>query len=312
MHISVFKKEIIETLNVTNGSYADLTLGAGGHSLEIWNKLSAGNLICFDIDLKAIEAFMNKEEFTDQTWEQIQEGIWKLDIGSKKLYLVNKSFDNLKLVIDQLEIPQLSGIIADLGWADEQLEGIEGLSYSRNSDAALDMRLRADMQVKASDLLNGLHERELKQLFSGNADLYGKQLNDLVSAIINFRKSQPIEKVGDLLQIINSERTSATNHGARNLPARVFQALRIAVNHELSTLQFLLEQCLNTLVNGGIISVITFHSGEEKLVAKAFDELVSEARAEHIFAQKYLQPSVAELRENLRARSAKLFALKKL
>jgi 16S rRNA (cytosine1402-N4)-methyltransferase len=317
-HIPVFKKEIIDNIGIKpDGTYVDLTLGAGGHSLEIWNRLESGTLVSFDVDANSLKNFVSTSGLD---WGDLGHGIWEfkshISNPTSQWYLVNRNFNNLKQTLSEIEIEGVNGIIADLGWSTDQLETIPGLSHQKS--APLDMRLDQNLQVSARDLLNGLYRKELMEIFESYADIVGKQLMKLVDEIIEFRKTKPFETTDDLMQVIDAL-ASASFRGTRgrtqdtgNLPARVFQALRIAVNTELSTLQSGLTQALEVLLAGGSLEVITFHSGEDRVVKKLFHTWVVEAKASNLFATEFLQPSVAELQSNLRSRSAKLRGIRKL
>lgn len=294
-HISVFKNEIVENLGVkATGTYVDLTLGAGGHSADILQKLKGGTLIAFDLEEKAIELF-------------------KQNNSSKvnEIHLVNRNFGDLAAVLSELEITAVDGIIADLGWSSEQLERISGLSY-REEDKGLDMRFDENLGVTARDLLNALGRRELLVLFERYADIRGGLAQSLVDQILLERKFKPFDKVRDLVKVIN--KLTNSSRGKANfasLAARVFQALRIAVNSELSALQSLLPQAFAALAAGGTLQIITFHSGEERLVDEFCQQIIKRNQADRLYPTKFLQPSTTELRSNIRAHSAKLWGIRK-
>lgn len=294
-HKSVFKNEIIEHLDISPiGIYIDLTLGGGGHAKSILNKLTTGKLIVFDIDKKAIDNFQSE-----------------IGENEDRVILVNKNFERLEDMIKELGIPSVQGIIADLGWSSDQLSYIPGLSFGH--DEKLDMRFDQNLQITAADLLNALYKNELLHMFAKNADIRGPLAIRLVNEIIKFRSHKLIATTGDLNAII-SALSPATKHTrnpiksgyADQLPARVFQALRIAVNNELSTLQSTLPQAWHILDAGGRLLVITFHSGEDRIVKDYFRKLVAKDNAVSILPNDFTQPTVAELKENIRARSAKL------
>ncbi len=325
-HISVFKNEISENLSVVpDGNYADLTLGAGGHALDIWNQLETGTLIVFDLEQEAIANFV--ESLGEEN--DPESGMQKFKIGGKTLITANINFERISEVISEYAIGGLDGIIADLGWSSEQLERIPGLSFSKPEEI-LDMRL-GESGPMAADLLNGLGAPQLKQLLADFADIYGGKANRLVEEIIQRRKISSFKQVKDLLEVIDSASDSALHRGSRrgnnrfsgikqkhtgesstNLPARVFQAFRIAVNSELSTLQSMLPYAWEALKVGGILEVISFHSGEHNLVEQFCHDRIAELEAENIFSKQYLRPSVDELMQNLAARSAKLWGIKKI
>ncbi len=313
-HIPVFKKEIVQALGIRQeGTYVDLTLGAGGHSLAIWEELKSGTLVSFDVDTNSLKNFAATSGLK---FEEQESGIMKHESGEKTWYLVNRNFNNLKHTLAELKIEGADGIIADLGWSTDQLDSVPGLSHQKSSD--LDMRLDPNLKVSAKDLLNGLYRKELLEIFANFADIFGKQANTLVESIIEFRKQKQFETTDDLLQVIDAL-TSASFRGSRsrtqdtgNMPARVFQALRIAVNTELSTLQSGLKQAWEVLLAGGSLAVISFHSGEDRVVKHMFNTWMAEAKATNLFTPEFLQPSLEELQANLRSRSAKLRGVSKL
>lgn len=316
-HRTVFKKEIIENLEIKDGgTYVDLTLGGGGHFLPIFEELQEGILIGFDIDTVAISNLKERINPNSEAWKEPVVGVFKSSKERVEIILINRNFSRLEESLTELKIKGVDGIIADLGWSTDQLDRIPGLSHQKNE--SLDMRFDKDLGLQAKDILNLASRAQLKEIFIEAADIKGKVLNDLVNVITGKRKKKAFEAVSDLLQVVESVLPSAIHHGAYNcgrnekvgdLPARVFQALRIVVNKELSTLQSLLPQAWNSLVAGGSLQVITFHSGEEKIVRQQFSTWISEGKAENLFDKNYLRPSVSELRKNIRARSAKLFAI---
>lgn len=297
MHIPVFKNRIAELLNLSKDAVVvDATLGAGGHSFEIWEQMISGKLVSFDVDKHSIERLVA----LDSGWQEFTIGVWALHEGTKTWYLANANFKNIATILRSLAIHKVDVVLADLGWSTDQLGAIAGLSYSKDLDAQLDMRFSPELQVTAADLLNNLSRDQLKTLFEGNADIYGKQCFWLIDKIVQGR---PLSKVSDLLKILED----ADKFGIENLVPRVFQALRIAVNSELSTLQSFLSEIPRYLGRGGRLMVITFHSGEEKVV----ERLAAEWQKQGVIAKNqqasYLRPTVDELKENISARSAKLY-----
>lgn len=325
MHIPVLRNEIIENLSPQkDGVFVDMTLGGGGHSLDILTKLNAKVLVSFDVDKDAIEDFGRQliaDSFQQSELNLKLEGVQLFNNETQKVYLVNRNFGTLTTTLQELGLGLLDGIICDLGWSTDQLERIPGLSY--RVDEELDMRFDQNLGVKAKDLLNALGKRELKALFSQYADIWGMEAERLVNRIMDARKLKPIETVSELMAIIENRKftagPAAISRGSRTfgrtqsmLPARVFQALRIAVNNELSTLQSVLPQAWEALTVGGSLQIISFHSGEDALVKDFMQQQVSAGAAVNLYRTEFLQPGVAELRENLRARSAKLRGIKKL
>jgi 16S rRNA (cytosine1402-N4)-methyltransferase len=318
-HLTVLKKQTVDLLNVKDGGvYLDLTLGGGGHSLEILERAKNVTLISFDIDKKNIDEF---KQVASSKWQvaskNISEKIEDLAFDTYHLILINDNFAKLDEYLEELNIDHVDGIIADLGWSSDQLENITGLSYENKSDE-LDMRMNSEYGVRASDLLNGLGKRELSEMFEKYADIHGGSNNRLVEEIKKFRNKRLFETVGDYIDVINKAYDmQSVERGKKGnklqIYSRAFQALRIAVNSEFSNLKDALQKGFNALSNEGVISIITFHSGEERLVKDFVNknkdqvEIVSRERGED-----YLRPTVNELLENMRARSAKLIGIKKV
>lgn len=319
IHKTVLLKQLVEGLDLKgNKVIVDLTLGAGGHSKEILKSLNEGKLICFDLSFQAIDNFCKeliKNGFSVKVQDEDKITLSKEDL---EIILVNKNFTELRNVLNDLGISLIDGAIADLGWSSDELTEIEGLSYENNIEDFLDMRFDKTLGVTAADLLNGLGRGELSKMFEKYADVYGKFNNNLVSEIISFRKKGMIQKVRDLKLII--DRSFNFKQGNRfqksevyKTYSRVFQALRIAVNAELINLNTLLENSYELLSKNGVMGVITFHSGEDKVVipflqSKANTIEITSKRGEELF----IRPSVEEIKENIRARSAKLYTYIKL
>ncbi len=306
MHKSVLTNEVLDGLNIKqDGVYIDLTLGSGGHALKIFENLINGTLIVFEVDRDAIGLLLARFSEIDQLSTQIN----RIVVGPKQIIVVNRNFSRLSETLNELEIEKVDGVFADLGWSTDQLERIQGLSWKL--DQELDMRLDPTLGVTAADLLNGLYERELSELFSKFADFYGNSAKELSKNIIEFRNIRPIKTTKDLLEIIDKALSFAPHTQVEKTYAGVFQALRIVVNNELSTLESLLSQTWKTLKIEGRLLVITFHSGEEKIVSSNLGNWVAEQKARSVFKTTYLRPSVEELTRNLRSRSAKLWGVEK-
>lgn len=298
IHKSVLLKESIENLLFKNtGIFVDCTLGSGGHSLSILNQLQKGTLVCIDSDEQAVKDFA--EVLLSNGYNQESTRFTK---GDLTVYVIQNNFSNIKEVLKDLGISKVDGIFADLGWSSDQLTGIEGLSYE-NQEANLDMRLSNSLAVKASDLLNVLGAKNLSKMFLDYADIYGQDNKFLVERIVDERKTKPFQKVKDLLPILDK---TARMQNPKSFYAKVFQALRIAVNNEYKNLEDLLNGSLEVLNHNGRVLIITFHSGESNIVSK----FIKSNNLEPIFkknGESFLVPSVQELTENLSARSAKLF-----
>ncbi len=320
-HITVFLNEAIDLLQInTNGIYADLTLGSGGHSLKILENLNSGFLYVFDLDKSAIENFENeiknlgyKEDSDKNELEKIKNvSKFSLGNGRNKVTIVNDNFTKLNQYLLEEHKNNLDGILVDLGWSTDQLENIEGLSYEgQNND--LDMRFDENLGVKASDLLNALNKKELSVMFKEYSDIYGKLNEQLVSEIIRKRNQKLFKTVSDLTEIIDKVFKNTKNKNS--IYSKVFQALRIAVNQEMINLSDILNSGFESLKINGKFLIITFHSGESKLAEEFFDKEVKAGEASYLtkkFDNKFFTPTVDELRNNINSRSAKLFGIKKI
>ena len=312
-HKSVLLKESIELLYIKkNGNYADLTVGNAGHFRAILAKLEEGNIIGFDFDERSIK---NLKEELKLSQDKDNKKVFHKKAGKVDIYLINDNFSKLNEYLALLKINQLDGVLADLGWSSDQLGEIEGLSFE-NDDDALDMRFDKSLGVKASDLLNVLGRKQLEKMFGEYADIFGSKNKDLVNGIITYRKTNLFQTVHELKDLIDRTFRFQNDRFRKseqiNMYARVFQSLRIAVNDEINNLKIMIESAYSCLKNGGTLAIITFHSGEEKAIVsflKNNRERVSILSKK--YEENYIQPSVDELKENIRARSAKLFVFKK-
>lgn len=299
VHKTVLLKESISFLKKEHGIFVDATLGGGGHSIEILKNLKSGKLICFDLDIDAIERF--KEVLLQNGY--INRKLFFVK-GRKKVFLFNSNFVNLKDVLTDLKINFVDGIIADLGVSSDQIED-PNRGFSFKKDTFLDMRMDKRLKVTAKDLVNGLYESELEKIFFENDEKFGKRI---ARQIVFERGKQLIESSLQLKKIIMKALPINTK-GRNKSVARVFQALRIAVNSELSSLSFFLPQALGTLATDAKMVVISFHSGEDRIVKKFLNKYKDKIE---ILTKKPVTPSDEELKDNFRAKSAKLRAFKKL
>ena len=298
-HYTVMKNEAVDALNCKNGLvYVDCTLGGGGHSELILQRIQPdGRLIAFDVDEDAIRA--SKERLKDY----------------KNLTIVKDSYTNIKNVLHELGIQKITGgVLFDLGASYHQLtKGERGFSFSK--DAPLDMRFNQDAEFSAYDVVNTYPEQELVRIFSE----YGEERfsKRIAKKIVEVRKSQKIATTKDLADLI----VNCTPHIKTSIhPAtRVFQAIRIEVNHELTNVKNTLNDVLDLLEIGAIISVISFHSLEDRIVKHLFkyhSEKCHCAKNQMICTcpppklelinKKPLTASEQEIRENPPSRSAKL------
>lgn len=296
-HIPVLLNEVIEQLSIKpDGIYVDLTLGRGGHSQEILKRLTTGKLICFDKDIQAIN--------------ESREKLIKI---SQNFILIKSDFRNITCELKKLNIDKVDGILADLGVSSPQLDDPNrGFSYSINSD--LDMRMDLDNTLTAKEIINNATEKEIIDILQSNADV--KLSNLIAKAIV---KNRPISDSFTLNQIIKDS-LPAKIVRQKNPSKAVFQAFRIAVNDELNALSEMLSQLPNLLKKDGKIAIITFHSKEDVIVKKFYQNLnyfdpklkkilIVET---HKWHQKVIFPSSKEEEINKRSRSAKLRVIAKL
>ncbi|WP_373440232.1 16S rRNA (cytosine(1402)-N(4))-methyltransferase RsmH [Metamycoplasma equirhinis] len=296
-HIPVLLNEVIESLQIKpNGIYVDLTLGRAGHSQEILKKLENGKLICFDKDIEAIN-----------------ESKTKLAKINCNFILIKNDFRNLKSELEKLGINKVSGIIADLGVSSPQLDNKNrGFSYSQ--DANLDMRMDLDNKLTAAEIINNYSEIEIEKILYQNADVKLAKL--IAKAIV---KSRPINTTFELNELLKNT-LPAKIVREKNPSKAVFQAFRIAVNDELGALREMLNQIPNLLEVNGKLAIITFHSKEDAIVKKYFqnlnyhDPLLDKLpiQVNKKWRQKTIFPSENEKQINKRSRSAKLRVITRL
>ncbi len=305
-HYSVLLSESIEGLNIKqDGIYIDATLGYGGHSSEILKRIPKGHLYSFDQDKEAIE--------------YSQERLSK--IGGN-FTIIHSNFVNMVEELSELGITKVDGIVFDLGLSSPQIDEKER-GFSFMSDAPLDMRMNKEESTTAKDIVNDYSLEKLTEVFYS----YGeeKMSRQIAKRIIDYRKDKKIETTKELVSIISSAvgaKYFNNNHPERN----IFQAIRIEVNKELETLQTILPKAINLLNPKGRMSVITFHSLEDRIVKKEFkkysevNELVKglpEIPDEYkplikLVNKKPITPSDEELRENSRSKSAKLRIIERM
>lgn len=302
-HVSVLLKETVDgAFTDPNGVYADLTTGGGGHSLELAKRLDGGRLICFDQDKEALEAAGER-------------------LKGLPVTLVRSNFCEMKSVLADLGIKELDGIIADLGVSSHQLDTAER-GFSFHNDAPLDMRMSGE-GLSARDVVNEYDEGELaKILFDYGEEKFG---NRIARGIVNARLTAPIETTGQLAEIIKSSVPVAYRR-EKNPCRKSFQAIRIEVNHELDVLETALTDGFDVLKVGGRMSVITFHSLEDRIVKNRFKVFCTGCTCPPEFPvcvcgrkpmgrlvdKKPITASPEELERNPRSRSAKLRIIEKI
>jgi len=309
-HVPVLLQAALNCLQPkTGGTYLDATLGGAGHALKILDSLSqAGKLIAIDQDNLALINFSKQLQTKGFVVIKEENNYTNLLKGKLQVTLIHANFRNLRQVLKQVQIDCLSGVIADLGLSTDQLsEATRGFSFLAESE--LDMRMDKDLTITAKDLLNGLYKGELQKLFEklGDISFAGK----LAQEIVKMRLSKPITTTGQLKALVQKIVPYKSRKGTNKHPeAKVFQALRIAVNDELNALREFLPQAFETLCPGGKLVIISFHSGEDRIVKNYFKEQVAEDNAK--FISKLLKPTVEEIKINARSSSAKLRAIEKL
>lgn len=297
-HISVLLKESVEALDVKeNGIYVDCTAGGGGHSAKILEKLSpSGKMILIDRDPDAISVL--KERFS----------------GDDRVTLVNDNFCNIKSILTSLNIDFVDGIIADLGVSSFQLDTAER-GFSFHNDAPLDMRMEKS-GLSAADVVNTYSEEQLAEIIFR----YGEEqfARKIAANIVKASKEKRIETTLELSDIVCSSIPARFRRDAH--PARkTFQAIRIEVNRELTSLESALPDMFDALKNGGVLAIITFHSLEDRIVKEYFNTLkagctcpkdfpvcVCGKKPKAIVRSGGTKAGKKEVEDNKRSRSAKL------
>ncbi len=301
-HTTVLLKETVDGLNIhPDGIYVDCTLGGAGHSEYLVKQLSSkGRLICFDQDTVAIEnAKIRLADYLD------------------RVTFVHSNFRYIKEELQKLDIEEVDGILYDLGVSSPQLDTPErGFSY--HYDAPLDMRMDQTAELTAFHVVNEWSYEDLVRIFFRyGEEKFSKQV---ARKIEEARKKAPIETTGQLVELIKEGIPAAARRKGGHPAKRIFQAIRIAVNDELGAAEESLVDAIELLKSGGRISVITFHSLEDRLCKALFKEASSlpdlppglPIIPEHmkptlkLITRKPILPSDEELAENNRARSAKL------
>ena len=300
-HYSVLLEEAVEGLNIKeDGIYVDCTLGGAGHSLEILKKLTTGKLYAFDQDNVALEnAKIKLSDYAD------------------KVVFIKSNFENLKEKLAEQNVYEVDGVLYDLGVSSPQLDTPErGFSY--NYDTRLDMRMDTDASISAYEIVNEYSYHDLVRIFYRyGEEKFSKQI---ARNIEKKRELAPIETTFQLVDIIKESIPAAKRRTGGHPAKRVFQAIRIAVNNELSVFENSLEQAIDIVKVGGRISVITFHSLEDRICKQIFNSyaknkeipknlpiLPNESLSKlKLITRKPICPSNKELEENNRSRSAKL------
>ena len=300
-HVSVLLQECIDGLNIRpDGIYVDGTLGGAGHSFQIASRLTTGRLIGIDRDQVALEAAGER-----------------LAPYQDRVTLVHSNFCDIKEVLAKLNIPGVDGILLDLGVSSPQLDdGERGFSYM--TDAPLDMRMNRQDTLSASTVVNTWPREELKRiLYDYGEERYAPQI---ASAICRRREEGPIETTLELVDVIRSAMPPAALREKQHPAKRSFQAIRIAVNDELGSVEQVMRDAIPCLNQGGRLAVITFHSLEDRIVKNAMAAaargctcppefpvcVCGKKPAVKLVNRKPIVSGSKELKDKPRARSAKL------
>ncbi|HZH61674.1 MAG TPA: 16S rRNA (cytosine(1402)-N(4))-methyltransferase RsmH [Metabacillus sp.] len=307
-HTTVLLKETVEGLNIKeDGVYVDCTLGGAGHSSYLLSKLSQkGHLYAFDQDDLALE---NAKD--------------KLSVYEGQVTFIKSNFRYLTEKLAELGVDKVDGILFDLGVSSPQLDTPErGFSY--HHDALLDMRMDQQSDISAYEVVNSWSYEELvKIFFRYGEEKFSKQI---ARKIESQREVQPIRTTGELVEIIKDAIPAPARRKGGHPAKRIFQAIRIAVNDELKVFEEAIAQSIELLKPQGRVSVITFHSLEDRICKTAFKEAATPPELPRnmpfipegyepkvkLITRKPILPSEQELEENNRARSAKLRIAEKI
>lgn len=290
MHIPVLLHESIEGLNIKlGGVYVDCTTNRGGHSVEIAKALSAtGTLICIDLDQVALE--------------EAREVIEKI-IDCPKIHFIQSNFRYLPSILKDLKISHVDGILADLGVSSQELDD-SGRGFSFRFDEPLLMTFQANPDADvttAYDIVNCWSESTIADVLYGFSDeTFSRRI---ASAIIKKRDEGPIKTTFELVDVIASAVPALYRHRKTHFATKTFQALRMAANDELGSINDLIEAFPQVLASNGRACIITFHSTEDRIVKRGLR--VNDATLKMI-NKKAIVPASEELKRNPRARSAQL------
>lgn len=306
MHYSVMLHEVIDNLNIKeDGIYVDGTLGYAGHSSEVLKRLKRGFLFAFDQDKEAIN-------YSDKKLSEI----------SLNYEIIHSNFAFIKEKLKEKNIEKVDGFLFDLGLSSPQIDNKER-GFTFMEDADLDMRMNQENKKSAFNVVNEYSKENLMKIFFE----YGEEKFSSIIAknIVKEREVKPIKTTKELVEII--EKSTGANYFYKNHPERkIFQAIRIEVNDELNVLEKVLPEAIEMLNKGGRITVITFHSLEDRIVKKIFKKY---SEVDEVFKglpqipdeykpkiklinKKPILPSDEELKENSRSKSAKLRVIERI
>ena len=295
-HVPVLLYEAVSGLNIKpDGVYVDVTFGGGGHSKEILKKLGEnGRLYAFDQD------------------EDVRKNI----IDDERFRLIEANFINIKSFLRLEGIVKVDGILADLGVSSHQIN-LPSRGFSTRYDEKLDMRMDKNANVSAFDIINTYSEEELKKIFFQYGDL--KNARNLAKSIVKEREKTAIKTTGQLNEVVAKHFPKSKMN---KFLAKLYQAIRLEVNGEIEALQKLLLQSVDLIKPGGRLSVISYHSLEDRLVKRFIRDGMFEGQPEKdLYGNvnvpfkrigKLIVPTLEEIKQNPRARSAKLRIAEKL
>ena len=302
-HKSVLLYETIDSLNVKpDGIYVDGTLGGGGHALEVCRRLGEyGRLIGIDQDADAISAATER-----------------LKDYKNKVTVVRSNYENIQTVLKDLGIERVDGIYLDLGVSSYQLDSPErGFTY-REDDAPLDMRMDQRNEQTAADIVNGYSEFDLYRIIRDYGE--DKFAKNIAKHIVRAREEKPIATTGELTEIIKAAIPAKVRAAGGHPSKRTFQAIRIELNKELEVLSNSIDTMIDLLNPGGRLSIITFHSLEDRIVKTRFKTnedpcicprdfpvcVCGRKSKGRVVTRKPVVPSEEEVEENKRSKSSKL------
>lgn len=298
-HVPVLLKESVDGLNITEGgNFVDVTFGGGGHSKEIYSRMDKnGHLYSFDQDA---DAEKNADGF-----------------DAKRFTFVRSNFRFLKNFMRYYGVEHIDGLLADLGVSSHHFDD-SARGFSFRFEGKLDMRMNQRAGMTAADVVNTYEEERLADVLY----LYGelKQSRKIAAALVKARQEKPIETIGDLMEV---SKTFFRNEREKKDMAKLFQALRIEVNHEMDALKEMLKSATEMLKPGGRLVIITYHSLEDRIVKNLMKTGNVEGKEDKDFFGKVntpyrlvnrqvIVPSDEEMTRNPRSRSAKLRIAEKL
>ena len=306
-HKSVLLEETVDSLDIKpDGIYVDGTLGGGGHAYEVCSRLSdKGRLIGIDQDADAIKAASER-----------------LAPFGDKVTIVRSNYENIASVLSELGIEKVDGIYLDLGVSSYQLDTVErGFTY--REDAPLDMRMDQRNTQTAADIVNTYSEMDLFRIIRDyGEDRFAK---NIAKHIVRARAEKPFETTGELIEVIKAAIPAKVRATGGHPAKRTFQALRIELNHELDVLNRSIDTMIDLLNPGGRLSIITFHSLEDRIVKTRFKNnenpcicppgfpvcMCGKKSKGSVVTRKPIVPSEQEIEENKRSKSSKLRVFEK-